>query len=94
MINELTARLDPRQLEIWLQSLALAKACKFEEGPSYQVIPLALRLFDELAVLYQYGETKRFQLQLPGSIQRRSASISCAAPRPLTSSAMVRRRAV
>jgi exopolyphosphatase/guanosine-5'-triphosphate,3'-diphosphate pyrophosphatase len=66
MINELTARLNPRQLEIWLQSLALAKACKFEEGHSYQVIHLALRLFDDLVGLHQYGETERFQLQLAG----------------------------
>lgn len=64
MIAELTAQLQSRQLELWEQSLALARVCEFEEDHSFQVVRLALRLFDDLAGLHCYGAEERFQLQL------------------------------
>ncbi len=66
MINEFAAKLEPGQREVWSQSLALAKACDFEEEHSAQVTRLALRLFDALIELHHYGEPERFQLQLAG----------------------------
>lgn len=66
MVNEFVAQLEPRQREVWSESLALAKTCEFEAEHSYQVTRLALRLFDALIELHQYGLPERFQLQLAG----------------------------
>lgn len=65
-MNDLTASLQADQLEIWNESLTLAKACDFEVGHSFQVIRLALRLFDELAPMHQLGSQERFRLLLAG----------------------------
>ncbi len=65
-MNDLTSHLDPKQQEVWAQSLALARACDFEEGHSNQVTRLALRLFDELGALHQLGARERFFLLLAG----------------------------
>ncbi len=65
-MNNLTSQLDPKQQEVWAQSLALAKACDFEEGHSFQVTHLALRLFDELTALHQLSAQERYYLLLAG----------------------------
>lgn len=66
MINEYAEQLDERQREAWEQSLALARACEFEEEHAFQVTRLALRLFDDLMDLHRYAQPERFQLQLAG----------------------------
>jgi len=61
--NPVITTLSPENEKRLTAVIHLAETCNYEASHTQQVTRLALRLFDELAVLHQLGERERFWLQ-------------------------------